>query len=113
MGEVLIPYGDSAKDTATLLLGAADDAGFEPYVVRHQPDDAGFRVPEEVAKKAKLKPVDEEAQAQVAEEERAAELERANAEANPEPEETEEKSSARRTTKKAAAKKTAAKKTSK
>lgn len=52
--EVLIEYGDNASDTATLLLGAADELGFEPWVVRNQPEDNGFRVPEEVAQKAGL-----------------------------------------------------------
>jgi hypothetical protein len=60
MSEVLIPYGDNASDTATLLLGAAEDLELDPGVVRNQPDDGGFRVPEEVADKAGLGEPDEE-----------------------------------------------------
>jgi hypothetical protein len=49
--EVLIPYGDDASDTARTLLAAAEVLELDPGVVRHQPDDGGFRVPEEVAAK--------------------------------------------------------------
>lgn len=67
--EVLVPYGENMQETATLLLGAADEKGYDVYVVRHQPDDSGFRVPADVAKAAGLKPVDEEKQAEVEAEE--------------------------------------------
>lgn len=56
--EVLIPYGDNASETAILLLGAADELGYEPFVVRNQPEDGGFRVTEDVAEQAELSPAD-------------------------------------------------------
>jgi len=52
--EILIAYGDNPGDTATLLLGAADELELEPWVVRNQPEDNGFLVPVEVAEKAGL-----------------------------------------------------------
>lgn len=93
---VLIPYGDSASETATLLLSAAEDLGIDPvHAVKNQPDDGGFRVPEEVAQAAGLGEPDEPEKA-------------------PEPEndsESEKKPAPRkRAAKKTAAKKTAAKK---
>lgn len=66
MSEVLVPYGDDMKDTAVLLLAAAEDKGYEPYVVRHQPEDFGFRVPEDVAEAAKVKPEPKKAPAKKA-----------------------------------------------
>jgi hypothetical protein len=102
MAEVLVPYGDDPSETATLLLGAVEELDdVEVFQVRNQPEDGGFRVPEEVAKEAGLKPVDEEQQA--ADE---AEVRRADLEGDDEP---ESKPAPR---KRAAAKKTAAKKTS-
>jgi len=109
--EVLIPYGEDASETATLLLGAADDEGLEPWVVRHQPDDAGFRVPPQVAKSAGLKPVDEEAVADAEADEareRAEEMIQAQADASGEGAEDQKP---KRTAKKTTAKKAAAKKT--
>lgn len=50
MGEVFVAYGDSAQDTATLLLDAAEKAEAHVDVVRS--GDGGFYVPEEIAKKA-------------------------------------------------------------
>lgn len=80
MAEVLIPYGDDAAKTATLLLGAAEEKGYEAYVVRHQPDSAGFRVPEDVAKAAKLDAADTEAEEAEAEAQRRKQIEVINAE---------------------------------
>lgn len=51
--EVFVPYGDSAAETATLLLDAAEQAGEDASVVRSSSDN-GFYVPESVAKKAKV-----------------------------------------------------------
>jgi len=65
--EVLVPYGEKPSETATLLLGAADELDLEPFVVHNQPEDGGFRVPEEVAKKAKLKGADSDDAEAVAE----------------------------------------------
>lgn len=59
MSEVLIPYGKDASDTANSLLAAAEVLELDPGVVRHQPDDGGFRVPEEVAEKAGMGEPDE------------------------------------------------------
>lgn len=60
MTDVLIPYGDDAGQTAGDLLAAAEKAGFDPvFAVKHQPDDGGFRVPEEVAAAAGLDEPDE------------------------------------------------------
>jgi hypothetical protein len=73
--EVLVRYGDSAQETATRLLGAADELEMEPYVVRHQPDDGGFRVPKEVADKADLEAADTEAEEAEAEKERQRQIE--------------------------------------
>jgi hypothetical protein len=78
--EVLIPYGEDASKTATLLLGAAEDKGYEPFVVRHQPDDAGFRVPPDVAKAAGLDAADTEAAEAEAETQRRKQIEVINAE---------------------------------
>jgi len=50
MGDVSVFYGDSAQDTATLLLAAADEAGEDASVVRTV--TGGFIVPEDIAKKA-------------------------------------------------------------
>lgn len=83
MDEILIEYGDQPGETATLLLAAADELGYEPYVVRNQPEDRGFRVTKDVAVKAGL------------------------AEPDPEP---EKKAPAKKAAKKAPAKKAAAKK---
>ena len=126
MGEVLVPYGDTPSETATLLLGAADELGHEPYVVRNQPDDGGFRVPEEVAKKAKMgkQAISEEEQAKAAEQQvrdDAAAAEKAQAEqaaadsgeqmgvGQQEPKAPAKRTPAKRTAKKTAAKKTASK----
>lgn len=50
MSEVFVGYGDSAGDTATLVLAEADKQGLHPEVVRSV--EGGFYVPEEVAKAA-------------------------------------------------------------
>jgi hypothetical protein len=50
MSEVEVPYGDSAQETAVLLLAAADELELDPAVVRTL--EGGFMVPEEVAKEA-------------------------------------------------------------
>ena len=73
--EVLVRYGDNAQETATRLLGAADELDMEPYVVRHQPDDGGFRVPKEVADKADLEVADTDAEEAEAEKERQKQIE--------------------------------------
>jgi hypothetical protein len=124
MGDVLIRYGEDAGETATLLLGAADELGEEPFVVRHQPDDGGFLVPEEVAKKAGLskQAVDTEAEAAEQQKQALKEAERLQAEAaardtgdvvGPDQNEPKKTAAKRTTTKKTAAKKTAAKSTGK
>jgi len=54
---VKVPYGDSASDTATLLLAAAEEKGLGPQVVGV--DSSGyFTAPEEVVKAAGLESVD-------------------------------------------------------
>lgn len=110
--EVLVPYGDDSSETATLLLGAADDKGYEPWVVRHQPDDAGFRVPADVAKAAGLKPVDEDKQAEVEADEareRSEEQQRIAAENQGDNSPAAPDKPAKKTAKKTAAKKTTSK----
>lgn len=84
--QILIAYGHEPSDVAILLLAAADELGYEPYVVRNQPEDQGFRVTRDVAVKAGL------------------------AEPESVPEVPSQKTAAKKPTKKAAAKKTAAKK---
>jgi hypothetical protein len=49
MSDVLVPFGENPGETATLLLAAAEELGLGQSVVRTS--DAGFLVPEEVAKK--------------------------------------------------------------
>lgn len=51
--EVFVPYGDSAQETATLLLAAVEEEGAEPAVVRSS-SDGGFYVPEALAQKANV-----------------------------------------------------------
>ena len=48
--EVQVEYGDSAKETATLLLAAAEESEQDASVVRT--GNGVFYVPEDVAKKA-------------------------------------------------------------
>lgn len=48
--EVEVEYGESAADTAVLLLAAAEELGLEPYVVRTTSDRV-FLVPQEVKDK--------------------------------------------------------------
>lgn len=50
MGDVFVPFGDSAQDTAVLLLDAAESAELPADVVRTT--DGGFVVDEELAKSA-------------------------------------------------------------
>ena len=57
--EVEVPYGDSAAETATLLLAAAEEKGLDPSVVRSG-SFGTFRVPEEVAKAAKVDTVSDD-----------------------------------------------------
>ena len=58
--DVKVAYGDSAKDTATLLLAAAEELDLDPGVVRTSPFDSAFLAPEEVAKKAGVDIVEDE-----------------------------------------------------
>lgn len=51
MNEVEVPYGDNASETATLLLAAAEELGYQPWQVRTTSDNTVFLVPEEVAEK--------------------------------------------------------------
>lgn len=50
--EATVQYGESASDTATLLLAAAEDLDLPVHVVRTTL--GAFLVPEDVAKKAKV-----------------------------------------------------------
>lgn len=52
---VQVSYGDSAEDTAVLLLAAAEALDLDPSVVTVSPADGAFVAPEEVVKKAGLK----------------------------------------------------------
>jgi hypothetical protein len=88
MNEVLIPYGDDASETARKLLDAAPD----PLEIRHQPDDGGFLVPEDVAVAAGFGEPDEpEASEQ--------------ADSDPEPKQAPKKRTAKKSTAKKSAKK--------
>lgn len=58
MSEVIVPFGDSASDTATLLLAAAEELDLHPAVVRTQ--EGAFLVPEEVRDRAFGERADEE-----------------------------------------------------
>lgn len=113
--DVLVPYGEKPSETATLLLGAADELGYEPWVVRNQPEDGGFRVTPDVAKKAKLKGSDPETiQAEAQEQAEADQARLAEEQAKATQSDAEEKpkrQTRKRTAKKAPAKKAAAKKT--
>jgi phage protein D len=53
MTDIEIPFGDNNKDNAVLLLAAAQELELEASVVRTT--YSAFIVPEEVAKKAKVK----------------------------------------------------------
>lgn len=108
--EVLVRYGESAADTATLLLGSAEKLEMDPGVVRHQPDDSGFLVPAEVAKDAGLKPADTQAEAAAADEERRTALEKAiSNEQGVEPVSEQKAPAKKATTKKTTTKKSASK----
>jgi hypothetical protein len=50
MDEVFVEYGDSAGDTATLLLAAAEELELDVGVVRSV--EGGFMAPQEVAEQA-------------------------------------------------------------
>jgi hypothetical protein len=50
MSNVFVPYGDSAQDTATLLLAEADKGDLDPAVVRSV--QGGFMVEQDLADKA-------------------------------------------------------------
>lgn len=54
---VRVDYGEDAGETATKLLEAAEEKGYEPYVVATTSDEQ-FWVPADVAKAAGLKAVD-------------------------------------------------------
>jgi outer membrane biosynthesis protein TonB len=54
MSDRIIPFGPNPRDTATLLLAAAEELGVGQESVRTV--EGGFRVPEEVAAKAEEKP---------------------------------------------------------
>ena len=65
--QVTVPYGDSASDTAVLLLAAAESLDLDPNVVRTT--EGAFVVPKEVhdkafppAKKAAKKPAPKKTQ---------------------------------------------------
>lgn len=59
---VRIAYGDSAQDTAVQLLAAAEELGYEAWIVRHS--DGDFYAPVDVAKKAGLDYDDPNAEAE-------------------------------------------------
>jgi hypothetical protein len=68
MSDVTVPFGDSASDTATLLLAAADKLDLDPSAVRTV--EGAFVVPREVADEADVDyESDEEAAEEAAEEE--------------------------------------------
>lgn len=90
MSEVKVHYSENVADNATLLLGAAEELGLEPYVVRTQ-SEPYYLVPREVAEKAGLDYESDD-----------------DEESAPEEDSAEEKKPAKKT----AAKKTAAKKAS-
>lgn len=50
MSDVEIPFGENNRDTAVLLLAAADDLGLDRSVVRTK--NGAFVVPEEVNEQA-------------------------------------------------------------
>lgn len=54
MSDVEIPFGENNRDTAVLLLAAADDLGLDRSVVRTK--NGAFVVPEEVNEQAFGKP---------------------------------------------------------
>lgn len=54
MTDVVVPYGDSAAETATLLLAAAEKAGEDASVVRTG-SYGSFYAPEKLAKDAGVK----------------------------------------------------------
>jgi len=56
--EVEVAFGDEPSDTATLLLAAAEDLELEPGVVKTT-STGTFIVPSDVAKKAGVKPVED------------------------------------------------------
>ena len=106
MSKVRVPYGDSAKDTATLLLAAVEeDKDLDPSVVEVS-SLGGFLVPEEVAKSAGVKYEDPEeadgsrySEAQVAEAEKTPLVTGEGTESEP------KKTAAKKTAKKSTAKK--------
>lgn len=55
--EVVVSFGDNPKETATLLLAAAEDLGREPGVVRT--GEGVFYVTADLAKKAGVKAQEE------------------------------------------------------
>lgn len=59
MAEVFVAYGDSASDTAALVLASAEKAGLPADSVRSV--EGGFYVDEKVAKDAKVDYQSEEA----------------------------------------------------
>lgn len=73
---VKVPYGDSVKDTAVLLLAAAEEKGLDASVVQYG-SSGYFTVPEEVASAAGVDTVDPDAEFN-------AEIEKARKEANAE-----------------------------
>lgn len=121
MSDVTVPFGDSAEDTATLLLAEAEKQDLDPSVVKVDssgPTGLAFRVPEEVAKGAGVDTTEEtsnEDQVKADEERLQAEEDAKSAVASDTTEdqvvdqEAEQNSAAKKTT----AKKTAAKKTAK
>lgn len=53
--DVQVSYGESAEDTAVLLLAAAEELDLDASVVTVSPADGTFSAPKEVVKKAGLK----------------------------------------------------------
>ncbi len=128
MTDVVVPYGDSAAETATLLLAAAEKAGEDASVVRTG-SYGSFYAPEKLAKAAGVKytkgNVDspevqeitaaDDAMAQANEPHGAPDATKSPEEVATEAKKTApaKKTAAKKTAKKAPAKKTAAKKTAK
>jgi hypothetical protein len=108
--EVEIEYGDSAQDTAVLLLAAAEELGEEPAVVRT--GSGIFYAPEEVAKKAGVKHqnVTPVGQPRVSEDQPAQEGDGSNAPKQSESQPAKKAAAKKAPAKKATAKKSAAKK---
>lgn len=62
MSNVKIPFGDDPRETALLLLGAAEDEGLEQEIVRTD-GEGNFYAPREVAEAAGVEFDDPDAEA--------------------------------------------------